>query len=280
MSQSNVSESRVVADPRRWWALAATATTVLVIGLDTTILNVALPDIAVSLHATERPAPVVRRQLPAGAGCVAAARRGCSATGTDGSARRWSGWSCSSSARSGARSRRAPRVSSPPGRCSGSVPRSSSHSRCRRSSCCSRPRSAPGRSRRWASRRWSGCRWGRSWRACCSSTSGGVRCSSSTCRSSRSPWSRCCSSCPRRSVPAVAGWTWSAYSSPPSGCSRRRTASSRGRSAGGPIRWCWPDWSVARRRSGRSCGGSDATAVSSRSSTRCCGGSRRSGGVP
>src|SRR6478609_9031164 len=52
MSQSNVGESRVVADPRRWWALAATATTVLVIGLDTTILNVAVPDIAVSLHAT------------------------------------------------------------------------------------------------------------------------------------------------------------------------------------------------------------------------------------
>ena len=37
---------------RRWWALAATATTVLVIGLDTTILNVAVPDIAVSLHAS------------------------------------------------------------------------------------------------------------------------------------------------------------------------------------------------------------------------------------
>src|SRR6476660_1279729 len=52
MSQSNVSESRIVANPRRWWALAATSTTVLVIGLDTTILNVALPDIAVSLHAT------------------------------------------------------------------------------------------------------------------------------------------------------------------------------------------------------------------------------------
>ncbi|HEU4997733.1 MAG TPA: DHA2 family efflux MFS transporter permease subunit [Lapillicoccus sp.] len=52
MSQSNVIEYRSAVDPRRWWALAATATTVLVIGLDTTILNVAVPDIAVSLHAS------------------------------------------------------------------------------------------------------------------------------------------------------------------------------------------------------------------------------------
>ena len=51
MSQSNVSKSQIGVD-RRWWALAATATTVLVIGLDTTILNVAVPDIAVSLHAS------------------------------------------------------------------------------------------------------------------------------------------------------------------------------------------------------------------------------------
>lgn len=52
MSQSIAGESRVGLYPRRWWALAATATTVLVIGLDTTILNVAVPDIAVSLHAS------------------------------------------------------------------------------------------------------------------------------------------------------------------------------------------------------------------------------------
>src|SRR5512133_223836 len=51
MSPSNSSESQNGVD-RRWWALAATATTVLVIGLDTTILNVAVPDIAVSLHAS------------------------------------------------------------------------------------------------------------------------------------------------------------------------------------------------------------------------------------
>ncbi|MEP6649038.1 MAG: DHA2 family efflux MFS transporter permease subunit [Lapillicoccus sp.] len=52
MSQSKTSESQVAGDTRRWWTLAATATTVLVIGLDTTILNVAVPDIAVSLHAS------------------------------------------------------------------------------------------------------------------------------------------------------------------------------------------------------------------------------------
>src|SRR5690349_4391719 len=51
MSQPNVIESQI-ADRRRWWALAATAMTVLVIGLDTTILNVAVPDIAVSLDAS------------------------------------------------------------------------------------------------------------------------------------------------------------------------------------------------------------------------------------
>jgi EmrB/QacA subfamily drug resistance transporter len=51
MLPSNFSESQNGVD-RRWWALAVTATTVLVIGLDTTILNVAVPDIAVSLHAS------------------------------------------------------------------------------------------------------------------------------------------------------------------------------------------------------------------------------------
>lgn len=36
----------------RWWAMAATATSLLVVGLDMTVLNVALPNIAVVLHAT------------------------------------------------------------------------------------------------------------------------------------------------------------------------------------------------------------------------------------
>jgi EmrB/QacA subfamily drug resistance transporter len=37
--------------PRRWWALAAVCLSVLVLGFDSTILNVALPDLAVQLHA-------------------------------------------------------------------------------------------------------------------------------------------------------------------------------------------------------------------------------------
>lgn len=36
----------------RWWAMGATATTMLVVGLDMTVLNVALPTIAVDLHAS------------------------------------------------------------------------------------------------------------------------------------------------------------------------------------------------------------------------------------
>src|SRR6202046_5888351 len=37
---------------RRWWALIAIAASVLVVGLDLTVLNLALPNIAVSLHAS------------------------------------------------------------------------------------------------------------------------------------------------------------------------------------------------------------------------------------
>jgi MFS transporter, DHA2 family, multidrug resistance protein len=40
------------ADRRRWWALIAMATAVLVVGLDLTVLNLALPTIAVDLHAS------------------------------------------------------------------------------------------------------------------------------------------------------------------------------------------------------------------------------------
>ncbi|QMU75126.1 MFS transporter [Streptacidiphilus sp. PB12-B1b] len=39
------------AVPRRWWALGAICLSVLVLGFDGTILNVALPDMAVQLHA-------------------------------------------------------------------------------------------------------------------------------------------------------------------------------------------------------------------------------------
>jgi MFS transporter, DHA2 family, multidrug resistance protein len=41
------------ADARRWWALAAVALAVLTVGLDTTILSVALPTLSRSLHASE-----------------------------------------------------------------------------------------------------------------------------------------------------------------------------------------------------------------------------------
>ncbi|OFE17820.1 hypothetical protein BA895_13505 [Humibacillus sp. DSM 29435] len=52
MRASNTTKFHLTEDARRWAALAATALTVLVIGLDTTILNVALPDIAVDLGAS------------------------------------------------------------------------------------------------------------------------------------------------------------------------------------------------------------------------------------
>lgn len=39
-------------DPRRWWTLGALALSMLVVGLDSTILSVALPDLATDLHAS------------------------------------------------------------------------------------------------------------------------------------------------------------------------------------------------------------------------------------
>jgi EmrB/QacA subfamily drug resistance transporter len=42
----------VTADARRWWALGALAISVLVMGLDLFVLNLALPALAVSLHAS------------------------------------------------------------------------------------------------------------------------------------------------------------------------------------------------------------------------------------
>ena len=52
MTLSKTSEFQFSRESRRRAALAATALTVLVIGLDTTILNVALPDIALNLSAS------------------------------------------------------------------------------------------------------------------------------------------------------------------------------------------------------------------------------------
>src|SRR5215472_12474385 len=42
----------VTHSARRWWALVAIAASVLVVGLDLTVLNLALPTMAVSLHAS------------------------------------------------------------------------------------------------------------------------------------------------------------------------------------------------------------------------------------
>src|SRR5215472_8170807 len=43
---------RVAQDSRRWWALAALALSVLVVGLDLFVLSLALPTLAVDLHAS------------------------------------------------------------------------------------------------------------------------------------------------------------------------------------------------------------------------------------
>ncbi|MGF9753740.1 MFS transporter [Microvirga sp. 0TCS3.31] len=43
---------QVVLDPRRWWALAVLAASLLVVVMDMTILNVALPEMAAELHLT------------------------------------------------------------------------------------------------------------------------------------------------------------------------------------------------------------------------------------
>src|SRR5487761_383910 len=45
-------DGRGGTDRRRWWALVAMAASVLVVGLDLTVLNLALPTIATQLHAS------------------------------------------------------------------------------------------------------------------------------------------------------------------------------------------------------------------------------------
>ena len=46
------SDAHLVPNDRRWWGLAALCASLLVVGLDNTILNVALPRLATDLHAT------------------------------------------------------------------------------------------------------------------------------------------------------------------------------------------------------------------------------------
>src|SRR5580658_5026542 len=47
-----MTDGETAADNRRWWALIAMAASVLVVGLDLTVLNLALPTIAGDLHAS------------------------------------------------------------------------------------------------------------------------------------------------------------------------------------------------------------------------------------
>src|ERR1700728_1755897 len=42
----------ISSDNRRWWALGALALSVLVVGLDLTVLNLALPTLSADLHAS------------------------------------------------------------------------------------------------------------------------------------------------------------------------------------------------------------------------------------
>src|SRR5690349_10621268 len=50
MTSLAASSSRTAADPRRWWALAVLAASLLVVVMDMTILNVALPAMTAELH--------------------------------------------------------------------------------------------------------------------------------------------------------------------------------------------------------------------------------------
>src|SRR5581483_641367 len=50
-SESRPAVGDVTRSARRWWALMAIAASVLVVGLDLTVLNLALPSMSVSLHA-------------------------------------------------------------------------------------------------------------------------------------------------------------------------------------------------------------------------------------
>ena len=52
MSTTTTSEPTLVRDPHRWWTLAVTSIAMLLIGLDTTVLNVALPTLSEDLGAS------------------------------------------------------------------------------------------------------------------------------------------------------------------------------------------------------------------------------------
>jgi len=92
---------------RKWWALVAIAASVLVVGLDLTVLNLALPTIATSLHASTSDLQwisdayslvLAAAMLPAGLLGDRLGRRRCC----------WQRWCCSAPARRRARTQAAP----------------------------------------------------------------------------------------------------------------------------------------------------------------------------
>lgn len=90
---------------RRWWALGAVSLAMLAVGVDGTVLSVALPTLSSALHASESDLQwfssgyflvLASAMLPAGLlGIATAARRSCSRP-----------WHCSRSGRWRARTRR------------------------------------------------------------------------------------------------------------------------------------------------------------------------------
>ena len=53
MTTVNPAQRTLVADPRRWWALGAVSTAQLMIGLDLTVMNIALPSVQTSLDLSD-----------------------------------------------------------------------------------------------------------------------------------------------------------------------------------------------------------------------------------
>ena len=92
------------AEERRWWILAVLCFSLLVIVLDNTILNVAIPTIVRDLDADEQPAPVDGRRVHARVRGAAAHRPAAWVTASGAAVRSSSGWSCSGSVRSRRRS--------------------------------------------------------------------------------------------------------------------------------------------------------------------------------
>ena len=70
-----MSDRTEAPDPRRWWTLVVLSASLLVIGLDNTILNVALPTLEHDLGAVQLAAAVDRRRLHARLRRPAAHRR-------------------------------------------------------------------------------------------------------------------------------------------------------------------------------------------------------------